>query len=154
MLVGYNAVVYGEPSVSGGYTEIFVDNATSLDMVSYLRNLALALLSPTRGLLMWSPFLIILLPGLGAAWRSAPSWVRGGALGGLLYLLVQLKANRYSGGSGFATYRYPLEAVTAAAPLLFLSYTKWVARRPTAVRAFVVAVGISIGAQALYALVY
>ena len=51
-------------------------------------------------------------------------------------LLFQYKANRYTGGSGFATYRYPLEALTAAAPVLVLSYTEWVAKRLTAVRIF------------------
>ena len=118
VLVVYNAAVFGEPSVGGGYAETFVDNATSLDMVSYVRNLVMALLSPTRGLFLWSPFLIILLPGLGVAWRSAPPWVHGGALGGLLYLLVQLKANRYSGGSGHATCGCR-SGTDRAPPLLF-----------------------------------
>lgn len=153
-LVVFNTAVFGEPSVLGGYDQGFVDNAQSLNLPGYVRNVALALVSPTRGLLVWSPFLIVLIPGLRAAWRAAPGWVRGGALGGLVYLLVQLKANRFSGGSGFPTYRYPLEAITAAAPLLFLSFTTWIAARPTAIRIFWVLVIVSVTAHAAFALIY
>lgn len=136
LLVAYNAAVYGEPSLLGGYDSEFIESTGSLDLVAYLRNVGLSLVSPTRGVLIWSPFLLVLIPGIGAAWRAAPSWVRGGALGGLVYLLVQLKANRYTGGAGFPAYRYPLEALTAAAPLLFLAYTKWVVVRPRALWLF------------------
>ena len=151
VLLAYNKAVFGELSLLGGYSSAFVENAQSVDGLGYLRNIAMALFSPTRGLLIWSPFLILLLPGLAAAWRAAPAWVRGGALGGLLYLLVQYKANRYSGGDGFAAYRYPLEPLTAAAPLLLLSYAEWVAKRPRAVQVFRVLVIVSIVAQAAFA---
>jgi len=151
VLLAFNAAVFGEPSVLGGYEPGFVSSAQSLDLLGYGRNVVMALVSPTRGLLVWSPFLIVLIPGLVAAWRAAPGWVRGGAIGGAAYLLVQYKANRYSGGSGFATYRYPLEALTAAAPLLFLSYTKWVAKRPRAVRVFRVLAILAVTAHTSFA---
>ena len=147
-LVAFNAAVFGEPSILGGYEEAVVDQARSLDLVGYLRNMGLAMFSPTRGLLIWSPFLILLLPGLRAAWRVAPGWARGGAIGGVLYLLVQYKANRFSGGDGFVTYRYPLEALTAAAPLLLLSYTQWVVDRPKVLCAFRLLVYVSVAAHA------
>jgi hypothetical protein len=153
-LVAYNSVVYGEPSVLGGYSSAFVDNASELDPVGYVRNIALALVSRSRGLLIWSPFLIVLLPGVPTAWRKAPPWVRGGALGGVVYLLVLLKANRFSGGGGFPAYRYPLEALTAAAPLLFLSYSTWVAERPVARRVFFWLVALSIAIHFLFAIWY
>ena len=153
-LVAYNAVVYGEPSVLGGYSSAFVDNASDLDPVGYVRNIALAFVSRSRGLLIWSPFLIVLLPGIPTAWRKAPAWVRGGALGGVVYLLVLLKANRFSGGGGFPAYRYPLEALTAAAPLLFLSYSTWVAERPLARRVFFWLVALSIAIHFLFAIWY
>ena len=71
-----------------------------------------------------------------------------------MYLLFQYKANRYTGGSGFATYRYPLEALTAAAPVLLLSYTEWVAERPTAVRIFRALAMVSVVAHGAFALIY
>jgi hypothetical protein len=86
------------------------------------------------------------------AWKAAPSWVRGAAGGAVLYLLLQYKANRYSGGVNFVTYRYPLEALTALAPLLFLSYSKWVKARSRRVTLFVLAVALSIVIHALAAL--
>mgnify|MGYP001820939705 CR=1 FL=1 len=153
-LVAFNAVVFGEPSVLGGYEAGFVDNAQSLDLVGYLRNIVMAFVSPTRGLLVWSPFLILLIPGLVSGWRAAPGWARGAAIGAVAYLLFQYKANRYSGGSGFATYRYPLEALTAAAPVLVLSYTTWVAERPTAARIFRVLAIVSIAAHGAFAVIY
>ena len=84
--------------------------------------------------MLYSPFLILLIPGLPAAWRKAPAWVRGSAIGGVAYLLLQLKANRYSGGDSFWGYRYPLEMLAASAPLLLLAYTEWVRHRSDLLR--------------------
>jgi alpha-1,2-mannosyltransferase len=134
LLVAYNTVVFGAPSIAGGYGSGFNERTSSLDLVEYAGNIALALVHPLRGLLIFSPFLILLIPGLKAAWRAAPAWVQGSALGGLLYLLLQLKANRYSGGSGFWGYRYPLETLAAAAPLLLLAYSEWVERQSELIR--------------------
>jgi hypothetical protein len=153
-LVAFNAAAFGEPSVLGGYAPVFVDNAQSLDVVGYGRNIVLALFSPTRGLLVWSPFLLVLVPGLVAGWRAAPGWARGAAIGAVAYLLFQYKANRFTGGAGFATYRYPLEALVAAAPVLVLSYTQWVAKRPTAVRVFRVLAVVAVAAHGAFAVIY
>ena len=150
-LMVYNTAVYGQVSVLGGYGSGFVEQTQSLDLIAYVRNVGLALVSTSRGVLIWSSFLVILIPGIPTAWRAAPPWVRGGALGGAIYLLVLLKANRYSGGGGFLAYRYPLEALTAAAPLLFLSYAKWVAPRPRALRVFRWLAILSIAFHALFA---
>jgi hypothetical protein len=49
--------------------------------------------------------------------------VRGAAIGGLIYLLLQYKMNRYL--PEFIPYRYPLEALVASAPLWFASYFYW-----------------------------
>jgi hypothetical protein len=60
-----------------------------------------------------------------------------------VYLLVQFKANRSSGGTGFLGYRYPLEALTVATTLLAVSYVAWVDERPLAKKVFWVSVGIA-----------
>ncbi len=148
----YNQAVFGNLSLSAGYGTGFQDTALDANVAWYLRNVAGGLLSPTRGFLVWTPFLFVLLPGLRAGWRAAPPWVRGATIGGVLYLLLQYKANRYSGGSGFFAYRYPLEALTAAAPLLYLSFREWVAARPAAVRAFTWTAAVSVAMHALGAL--
>jgi hypothetical protein len=125
-VVAYNNYVFGSTSIAGGYSSKFGDRLLSLNVLEFLGNVILALVHPMSGLLVYTPFLILLFPGLRAGWRAAPAWVRGSAVGGLVYILIQWKANRYSGGGGFWGYRYPLEALAAGAPLLFLSYTEWV----------------------------
>jgi alpha-1,2-mannosyltransferase len=154
-LVWFNSVVFGSPSITGGYSGSFATRAASFDVLDYLGNIILALVHLERGLLIFSPFLILLIPGLRAGWRAAPAWVRGSAVGGLLYLLLQLKANRYSGGVGFWGYRYPLETLAAAAPLLLLSYTEWLRHRSDLLqRVFLWLIAGSIGLTALGAVVF
>ena len=147
-LLVYNRVVFGAFSVTGGYGTGFTEQAVHSSATWYLRNIAGAFVDPTRGLLIWTPFLIVLIPGLVRAWKAAPAWVKGAAIGGLLYLLLQLKANRFSGGTGFFAYRYPLEFLTAAAPLLVLAYREWISDHKLRTRVFQLAVLFSVFAQA------
>ena len=128
-LLWYNFWIWGSPSITGGYGDGFVGNVLSTDFGAYVVNIFGALTDPFHGLLPYSPFLLILIPGLREAWRNSPDWAKGAGIGGIVYLLVQLKANRFSGGEGFVGYRYPLEALTAAAVVLFISYQQWVSRR-------------------------
>jgi alpha-1,2-mannosyltransferase len=101
-----------------------------------------------RGLFPFSPFLVVLIPGVPAGWRAAPHWVRGAALGGFAYFMLQLAWNRFSGGSGFWGYRYPIEMLVAVTPLMTLSYVEWVRKRPVATRMLVVALAVSVGLHA------
>lgn len=149
LVVAYNAVVFGSPSISGGYGTTFTDKVLEAGGLSYLRNIFLAGFSVERGLFVFSPFLLVLLGGLRAAWAAAPDWARGAGVGGLIYLLLQYKANRYSGGINFPTYRYPLEALAAGAPLLFLSYKEWASKRPRMVLLVGVSVALAVVLQAL-----
>ena len=87
----------------------------------WLNDVTGMLVSPLRGILVFSPFLLLLLPGLAGAWRVSPAWVRSSAVGGGVFLVVQLSGNTWTGGLGFFGYRLPLEALFLAAPLLALS---------------------------------
>ena len=149
LFIGYNWWVFGDPSLSAGYGPSFQSNVLSGVggsglANSFPANLVGAAFSSERGVFVYSPFLLVLLPGLRAGWKAAPSWARGAAVGGILYLLVQYKANRYSGGVHYSTYRYPLEALTAAGPLLLFSYRNWVAVRASRRRLFAAAAAVSI----------
>ena len=145
LLVWFNDYVFGSPSIAGGYGDLFAARMADLDLLEYAGNIILVFVHPMRGVLIYSPFLVLLLPGLRSAWRAAPAWVRGSAVGGVLYLLLQLKAEGYSGGGGFWGYRYPLEALAAAAPLLLLSYRDWVTKQPALIhRAFLALVAASL----------
>lgn len=111
---------------------------------------SLGLLAPSRGLLTISPFLIPLVPGLPAAWRRAPDWVRAAALGGVVYLLLQLRANpAFGAGFGFVVYRIQLEALTLAAPPLVLAWRHWTRLTALRRRAFWTLAGVSVAVQAL-----
>ena len=97
-----------------------------------------------HGILVTSPFLIPLAAGLPAVWRTSPHWMRSAAIGGAVYLLIQLKSNRFNGGEGFWGYRYPLPMLTLAAPLLFLAWRDWVAPCARRRAAFIALVILSI----------
>lgn len=124
-LLVFNWWLWGAPSVSGGYSSDFAHKLVSLDIPGYAVNIVGAFVDPLRGVFVVTPFLVPLLLYIRLAWADAPDWVRGAALGGVLYLLIQLKANRYSGGGGFVGYRYPLEPLVACGPLLAMAYPHW-----------------------------
>lgn len=149
ILVTYNWALFGSPSIAGGYGSAFTDRAATSGLGWYAKNIVGALLDPEKGLLIWAPFLVVLIAGIPSAWRASPDWVRGSALGGFLYLLLQLKANRYSGGAGFFSYRYPLEMLTAAAPLFLLSWRHWVSK--SRLRSWLLLIGVifAVAAQAM-----
>lgn len=79
------------------------------------------LIAPDRGLLIWSPMLLVLFPALVRAWRSLPGWSTWMLLGGVLYTVAQLRLNYFPGGDNFWGYRHGLELLTAAAPALALA---------------------------------
>jgi hypothetical protein len=144
-LLAYNDAVFHELSVQGGYSSQFGEGLIAEPGLGwFLRNVAGGLVDPKHGLLPWAPFLLVLVPATVFARRHLPDWCIGSALGGALYLLVQFRANRFSGGEGHLGYRYPLEFLTAAAPALAVGYYHWVRERPPAQRLLVV--GVVIGA--------
>jgi hypothetical protein len=117
----YNRLLFGTWTLRGGYSGVFQQNVISMEFVAYLRNVALSLVDKDFGVLIYSPFVLVSMLGLRSAWRQAPGWAKAGAIGGILYLAILLRANRFTGGGSFLFYRYPLEALTAAAPLILLS---------------------------------
>ncbi|MDT0201186.1 hypothetical protein [Nocardioides sp. AE5] len=84
-------------------------------------------LAPDRGLLVWTPIILVLAPSLIRGWRELPDWSRHLLLGGLAYLVLQGAMNRYSGGSSFFPYRLQLETLAAAAPALAFSAVRMTA---------------------------
>jgi hypothetical protein len=153
VLLAYNRWTFGTWTLLGGYEESGFEHG-GVGAQSFVVNVVGTLLSPERGVLMVSPFLLALLPGIPTGWRAAPDWVRGAAVGGLVYLVVQLLLNRFSGGEGFFGYRLPLETLTLAAPLLLLCFTYWTARTLGRLRLLTVLLGLSVATQALGAILW
>lgn len=154
-LVYYNSLAFpGGDALGGGYGGRPLDNLVSRPWWHYGEDVAGMLVSPDRGLLVLSPFLLILIPGLRAAWRAAPGWVRAAAASGLAYMLVQLRISYYpggvhvfSGGNHFFSYRLSIEFLTLCAPLLVLCYREWVARTRLRRRIFLALVLLSLAIQ-------
>jgi hypothetical protein len=77
--------------------------------------------SPDRGILVWTPVILLLLPALVRSWRELPDWSRSLVWGGLAYTVLQGVLNRFSGGDVFYGYRLGLEMLACAAPALAFS---------------------------------
>ena len=125
LLVMYNEAVFGAYTLSGGYGGGFAEQAANVSPFLFLERLALSFVHLRVGMLWTSPFLLISLFALVKHRREAPDWALGASLGGLLYLVIQYRANRVTGGTGFFSYRYPLEALMAAGPAMAIGTWHW-----------------------------
>jgi alpha-1,2-mannosyltransferase len=119
-VLGYNYWLFDTITISGGYSSAFTEQLVETDTLAYVRNVWGGLFSLQRGLLVWSPIVAVGAFGALRAPQPGRNATMGGLIGGVILLLVQYKANRYSGGEGFFSYRYPIESVVAAAPALAL----------------------------------
>lgn len=130
-LVVWNRLVFGAWSLSGGYGTYVTDNLVAplgSGLMHFVANAVGFFFAPDRGLFVWTPVLLLLLPSLLANWRKVPYWMRAFVFGGLLYSTVQLRINDFFGGQGFYGYRLPLEllvCVTPAALAAFLVTARW-----------------------------
>jgi alpha-1,2-mannosyltransferase len=77
--------------------------------------------APDRGLLVWTPIIVLLLPALARSWRSLPDWSRALIYGGLAYTVLQGVLDRFGGGDAFYAYRLMIEMLVCAVPALALS---------------------------------
>ena len=147
-LMVYNQLLFDSFSpTTSAYGDQFTSQAGAGGTTGYLSNLAGFFFHPPNSIFLWSPFLVVLIFGLPRAWRAAPTWVRAAAVSGVVYLLVHAALNRQSGGLQ-RNYRYPLEMLTLAAPLLLLAYDRLVGPSPRLQRLFGASVAVSIIIQA------
>lgn len=119
LAAGWSRWLYGSWNPAGPYRtpgEYARDAATD-GLLGNLVNLAGLLVAPDRGLLVWTPVLLLLAPAVARGWREAPDWSRALAAGGAVYLLVQCLLNVFHGGDAFWGYRLPLETLACAAPV-------------------------------------
>jgi alpha-1,2-mannosyltransferase len=74
-----------------------------------------------RGILVWSPVLLLLVPALVRGWREVSDWARALLLGGVAYTLVQAWIADPLGGDSFYGYRHGIELIVAATPALAMT---------------------------------
>lgn len=124
VLLVWNHWMFGVWSIGGAYqgrTEAAVSGfhgssewaGSHAQLVNYLG----FFFSFDRGLFVWTPVLLLLLPSVIRSWRDVPSWSKWLALGGVAYSFVQLRVNYFPGGDGFYGYRHGLELLTCLVPL-------------------------------------
>lgn len=152
-LFAYHRITLGQWSLLGSYSAN-ADAALNPVARAWLDDVSGLFISPERGILIYSTFVLLLLPGIPRAWRHSPAWVKGAAVGGVVYLGVQLSGNVFHGGSAFYGYRLPLEALVALTPLLALSAEAWTLRDAPRRRVFAFLVTLSVWLHALGAVTY
>lgn len=124
-LIAYNNAVFDSYSISGGYGSVFADRFVNDSPLTMFTRLGASLTHLRVGMLWYSPFLIFVFIAAVVHRRSCPDWSVGAAVGSVIYLLIQFRANRVTGGAGFFSYRYPLEALMAAGPMLAIAASMW-----------------------------
>ena len=125
VLMAYNRLILGTWSpVPSIYGETFIDRARNQSPFGYIGDVVGMFAHPRYSVFVFSPFLLFTLPGLREGWRVSPTWVKASTVGGIVYMLIHLRLNRFWGGAEF-NYRYPLEMLIVLAPLLYLSWHAW-----------------------------
>lgn len=120
--------MYGRWSPTGGYESGEVLNrvatADSQGGSGLLTNQLGMWVAPDRGILVWTPVILLLLPALVRSWTNQPDWTRWLLVAGLTYTIAQAWYSPFHGGDAFFGYRLGLEFLASAVPALACS---WVA---------------------------
>lgn len=80
--------------------------------------------SPDRGILLWTPLILLILPSLRRSWSRQPDWTKVFLGAGVFYTLLQASLNRFSGGDQYYGYRLTLELLVCALPALVVA-SQW-----------------------------
>jgi hypothetical protein len=120
----WNRTYLQRPGLLGPYAEQLSETRTGVGghLQALVVNWAGGLLSPLEGVFLYTPVLLVLLPQLPAAWRSAPTWARSAAVGAVAYASVQYTLNRYTGGEGFFGNRLMISPLLLCTPLFALAF--------------------------------
>lgn len=120
LMVVWTHWMYGTWSPTASYdTTVFEDYAKT-NRLSVVNQLGFWV-SPDRGILVWTPVVLLLLPALVRSRRQLPDWSRSLVWAGLAYTVLQGVLNRFSGGDVFYGYRLGLEMLACLTPALALS---------------------------------
>lgn len=123
-LLGLMAVwsrwMYGQWRLTGNYSHTWVADVSDRYPNLFLNELGL-FFSLGRGIFVWTPVALLLIPAVWRAWRELPSWTRSLLWGGVVYTLVQGFMIRFQGGDSFWGYRLGIELVVCATPAVAFS---------------------------------
>ena len=120
--------------------------------IPYFEGLYSVLFSASRGIFVFSPFLLFAIPGVVHAWLKGPALLRYASVGPFLLASLYGKYIFWDGGWGYGP-RFLLDILSSLC--LFLPVVlEWAWRRPLARAAFLALGVVSVGVNALGAYVY
>lgn len=122
LLAGYSQLLFGTWLPASGYdTSGFLGRLASATPWATIENIGQAWFNIDRGIALHTPWVLVLLPFVVLAWRTAPTFARHAFVAGGLYFVLQMRMARFSGGTGFAQWRTSLEMLVLWAPMLTLA---------------------------------
>lgn len=116
LFLGWNAWVFDDTGALGPYGGQFIDKAANLTLGVYALRLGGTFLDPKHGILFVTPVIVIACVTALRRVRSIRPELLLFSTAGLAYILVHIAFNRFNPGL-LLNYRYPIEAITLAAPL-------------------------------------
>jgi hypothetical protein len=115
--------LYDTWNPGGPYNAVAIAQGAAQKSANHLITNELGLFfSLDRGLFVWTPVLVVLMPQAVRAWRHSADWVRLLVVGGVVYTLIQGAGDFFQGGSFFYGYRLDLELMTCLVPLYALAF--------------------------------
>ena len=151
VLYAWNGWYYGAANLGGAY-QGHVGPALAAPRGDnswlFVQDAAGALLSPSVGLLLFSPLVALLLVLIPRGWAGAPPWARASLVAAFAYQIVQLRVNRFHGGGAFYSNRLIVEFIVLSSPVWLVGLQAWVGRtgRRRTVAAALAAIGVGIHA--------
>jgi hypothetical protein len=119
-LCAWTRWMYGTWNPTGSYPQSVVSAHAHQYRFDLVNQLGLWV-APDRGVLVWTPVILVLLPALVRSWRGLPDWSRALVWGGLVYTTLNGALDTFTGGDVFYGYRYGLEFLACATPALALA---------------------------------
>lgn len=117
--------MYGRWAPTGGYvaSEVGarVGSGDGQSAWGLVRNELGMWIAPDRGLLVWTPLLVVLSPSVVRSWKELPDWSRWLLVGGVVYTMIQAWYSPFYGGDGLYGYRLGLEFLACAVPAYVFS---------------------------------
>jgi hypothetical protein len=149
----YSQALFGTWLPIAGYSPAKVGAVATTSGDVFAERMLQSLLHVERGVLVYTPVLLAMLPFVWRAWRSSPDWVRSSAVAGVVYLMVQMRSNAAHGGGDYFGSRLTIETVVLSVPLFVRCWQVVVVRERVLQAVVVVAAVVSIGIHSVGATV-
>jgi hypothetical protein len=119
----YNFLTFGSWSPLAAYDAVggLIGNEGTW---SWIENAISAFLGPRHGVLIWSAWLTVSLFALASIRSRVPRWLIATPILAGIYIVLH-SSLEIASGALFFNYRYPLEAVTVAAPTLMMTFPEF-----------------------------